>query len=185
MIIGLRELLFLAVLIAMPVSAYTFVFRPQNTDIEAARKEIEHKEQVLEKLAKATSRNEDLKKINEEIAAGIATVESRLPDNKEVDVILEQVATLARESRLALPKVRSGNPQPAARCMEQPLEMTIKGDFDDFYAFMLRVEELARITRMPELKVKKQDDVDGSIEASFTLSIYFESAASNAAGAAQ
>lgn len=172
--IGFRELLFLLVLIAMPVASYMFVFRPQNADIEAARKEIEHKEEMLEKLAKATARNDDLKKINDEIAAGISTVESRLPDNKEVDVILGQVSTAARDSRLALPKVRSANPVPSAKYMEQPLEMTATGDFDDFYRFLLTVEELDRITRVPDMKIKKTDEADGSIEASFTLSIYFE-----------
>ncbi len=172
--LGLRELLFLFVLLAMPAASYWFVFRPQNADIDAARKEIEHKEQMLEKLAKATSRNADLQRINEEIAAGIATVESRLPDSKEVDVILGQVATKARESRLGLPKVRSANPLASAKYMEQPLEMVAAGDFDDFYRFLLSVEELDRITRVPDMKIKKLDDVDGSIEASFTLSIYFE-----------
>ncbi|MBL8747178.1 MAG: type 4a pilus biogenesis protein PilO [Phycisphaerae bacterium] len=183
MSIGFRELLFLIVLIAMPVSSYWFVFRPQNTDIEAARKEIEHKEQMLEKLAKATARNDDLKKINEEIAAGISTVESRLPDNKEVDVILGQVSTVARSSRLALPKVRSANPVPSAKYMEQPLEMLVTGDFDDFYRFLTKVEELDRITRVPDMKIKKINDVDGAIEATFTLSIYFEPAAAATANA--
>jgi Tfp pilus assembly protein PilO len=174
MSVGIRELVFLAVLVSMPVASYWFVFRPQNSDIEAARKEIEHKEQVLEKLSEAISRNEDLKRVNEEIEAGISLVESRLPDNKEVEVVLEQVATLARESKLALPKVKSAKPVPAAGYMEQPLEMLIAGDFDDFYAFLLKLEGLERITRMPDLKFKKLDDVDGSMEAAFTLSIYFD-----------
>jgi type IV pilus assembly protein PilO len=181
--IGLRELLFMIVLVAMPMSSYWFVFRPQNAEIHAARAEIEHKEQMLTKLAKATARNDDLLKVNEEIAQGIATVESRLPDNKEVEVILAQVATVARESSLALPKVRSANPVAAAKYMEQPLEMVVNGDFDDFYKFLLRVEELDRITRMPNMKIKKLDDVDGSIEAEFTLSIYFEPVPSSASPA--
>ena len=179
---GLREIIFTFVLLAMPLASYWFVFRPQNADIEQARKEIEHKEQILEKLAAATARNEDLKKINDEIASGIALVESRLPDNKEVEVVLEQVATLARESRLALPLVRSAKPVPAATYMEQPLEMTITGDFDHFYEFLLKLEELERITRMPTLKVEKVDDEDGAMEASFTLSIYFEPGGANQGG---
>lgn len=177
MSIGLRELLFLIVLIAMPVSSYWFVFRPQNEDIVAARKEIEHKEQLLEKLAASTARNADLEKINEEIARGITTVESRLPGTKEVEVVLGQVSSIARESRLTLPKVRSANPIAAAHYMEQPLEMITTGDFDDFYQFLLKVEEMERITRIPDMKVKKVDDVDGSIEATYTLSIYFEPSA--------
>lgn len=181
--IGIRELLFLLVLLAMPLCAYFLVFKPQNADIQTARKEIEHKEQVLEKLGKATARNSDLLSANNEIAASIDAVEARLPDNKEVEVILEQVATIARESKLQLPKVRSGTPVPSARYMEQPLEMTISGDFDDFYGFLLKTEDLDRITRMPEIKIKKIDGVDGNIEASFTLSIYFEPSAAASGGA--
>lgn len=177
---GLRELIFLVVLIAMPVSSFWFVFRPQNAEIEQAKLEIQHKEQMLEKLSKATAQNDDLERANAEIAEGISMVESRLPDTKEVEVVLEQVASLARESKLELAKVRTGKPVPSSRYMEQPLEMTISGDFDDFYAFLLKVEELPRITRMPDLKVKKIDKVDGSMEASFTLSIYFEPEASSA-----
>ena len=150
--LGFRELIFLFVLLAMPLSSYWFVFRPQNVEIAQARAEIEHKERMLEKLAQATARNDDLERANKEIADGIAMV----------------------ESRLGLPKVRSGRPIPASKYMEQPLDMTITGDFDDFYSFMLQLEEMARITRMPDLKVKKMDDVDGNMEASFTLSIYFE-----------
>ncbi len=172
--IGLRELIFLLVLLAMPISSYWFVFRPQNAEIGQARKEIEHKERLLEKLAETTARNADLEKANADIATGISMIEARLPDTKEVDVVLEQVATLARASSLALPKVRSAKPVPAATYMEQPLEMTIAGDFDDFYSFLLRLEDLDRITRMPDLKVVKKEDVDGTMEASFTLSIYFE-----------
>ncbi len=172
---GLRELVFLLVLIAMPTSSYWFVFRPQNAEIEQAKKEIEHKEKMLEKLQKATSRNDDLQRANEEIAAGIERIESRLPSDKEVEVVLEQVATMARESTLELPKVSTKTPVPSSTYMEQPLDMTIKGDFEDFYAFLLNVEAMERITRMPDLRVKKLDDVDGSMEASFTLAIYFES----------
>lgn len=171
---GLRELLFVIVLIAMPVSSYWYVFRPQNAEIEQAKKEIEHKEQMLEKLHTATARNEDLQRANEEIAKGIETIESRLPDDKEIEVVLEQVATLARKTELDLSKVRTRRAVQAAGYMEQPLEMTMRGAFGDFYTFLLKLEEMPRITRMPNLKVKKLDEVDGDMETTFTLAIYFE-----------
>jgi type IV pilus assembly protein PilO len=171
---GFRELIFLLVLLAMPVSSYWFVFRPQNVEIEAAKKEIEHKELLLEKLATATQQSADLARANEEISEAISLVESRLPNNKEVEVILEQVAELARRSKLELPKVKAGKPVAAARYMEQPLEMTMQGDFDDFYAFLLKLERLDRITRVLDLNLERLDKENGSMVATFTLSIYFE-----------
>lgn len=174
---GLRELVFFVVLIAMPVSSYWFVFRPQNEEIEQAKIEIEHKEMMLEKLEAATARTDDLQRANAEIAEGIALIESRLPSDKEVEVVLEQIATLAREASLELLKVRTRRPLPSSTYMEQPLNMTIRGDFKNFYTFLLSVEEMDRITRMPDLKVKKLDKIDGAMEATFTLAIYFEPSA--------
>lgn len=171
---GFRELVFLFVLLAMPVSSYWFVFRPQNGEIEAAKKEIEHKELLLEKLAAATQQSANLARANEEISEAISLVESRLPSNKEVEVILEQVAELARRSKLELPKVKAGKPVAAARYMEQPLEMTMRGDFDDFYEFLLKLERLDRITRVLEFNLERLDKENGSMVATFTLSIYFE-----------
>ena len=171
---GIREIIFLVILIAMPVSSYWFVFRPQNEEIAEARKEIEHKELMLEQLAAATGKTADLQQVNDDISAGIETIESRLPTNKEVEVILQQVASLATESRLALPEFKTGKPAPAAGYHEQPLEMEITGDFDDFYTFLLRLEQLDRITRVPELEIKRTKKDNGSMEAKFTLSIYFE-----------
>ncbi|MCA9282994.1 MAG: type 4a pilus biogenesis protein PilO [Phycisphaeraceae bacterium] len=171
---GIRELLFLAVLIAMPISAYYFVLKPLNRDIEKAKREIAVKERDLEKIEAAQSRTDDLERENEELVVAISTVESRLPSSKEVDVILEQVSELARKSRLELRKVETLKPVQMAGYMEQPLEMTIAGDFDDFYKFLLSVEGLDRITRLPDMEMEKADKQDGAMEATFTLSIYFQ-----------
>lgn len=171
---GLRELFFVLVLLAMPLSSYWFVFRAQNEEITQAKKEIEQKELMLNKLARATSQTADLERANREMAEGIQRIESRLPNNKEVDVILDQVAALARESKLELPRIKALKPLKSATYMEQPLEMSVSGDFDDFYNFLLRLEQLDRITRVPDMTIERSKDEDGSMEARFTLSIYFQ-----------
>ncbi len=171
---GLRELLLLAVLFAMPLCAWWFVFRPVNHEINTARSEIAQKERTLEKLSVATRQSADLAKSNADVAKAIALIEARLPSGKEVDKILEQVANLARQSSLEIPKVKAQKQVAASKFMEQPLEMTIVGDFDNFYAFLLRLEQLDRVTRLLNLKLARQDKGDGAMQATFTLSIYFE-----------
>jgi len=171
---GTREILFLLVLLAVPLASWWFVFKAQNEEISQANQEIEHKEEMLQKLDDATAKSEDLKQINEDIWNEIQVIESRLPSGKDVDVILQQVANIALDNNLKLPKVKSAKPVAAAKYMEQPLEMKIEGDFDAFYTFLLEVERLDRITRLPDMVIKRSDEVDGVIEAEFTLSIYFE-----------
>ena len=59
---GFRELLLLAVLIALPLSSYWLVFRPVNSEIGQAKAEIEHMRLRLSKVQESTARNQDLRR---------------------------------------------------------------------------------------------------------------------------
>jgi type IV pilus assembly protein PilO len=180
---GLREMIFMVVLVAMPISSYFFVFKPQNDEINRAKGEIAHKEAMLDKLERATAKTRDLEAANEEIVQAISMIEARLPEDKEIDVILAQVATLARQSRLELPSIRVGKPIPAQQYIEQPIEMKMVGNFDDFYGFTLELERLERITRVPDIVLKRaQRSDEGTVSADFTLSIYFRSGGKESKG---
>ena len=171
---GFREIIFLVVLLAMPISSYWFVFKPQNAEISEAKLEIEHKEKLLQKLDAATSQATDLERANSTIAEKIRLIEERLPSDKEVDVILKRIAEIGQENKLTITKVKAKQALNSSRFMEKPLEMTIEGNFDNFYTFLLEVERLERITRVPTLVLERSSKNDGSMGAKFTLSIYFE-----------
>lgn len=171
---GIREVLLLLILLALPLSSYWLVFRPQNSEISQARREIDHKRTMLDKLRQATARNEDLQRANEEVGRSIKSIEARLPTNKEIDAVVRQVSQLAVEAGLEPPAIESDKPIPAALYMEQPLKMTLTGAFTGYYDFLIKLEQLSRITRIPDMKVTRIPDVDGNMKAVFTLSIYFQ-----------
>lgn len=172
--IGIREAFLLALLLALPLLSWWLVFRPQNAFISQAKREIDHKHLMLDKLRETTSRNEDLQRANEEIQANIQSIEARLPSNKEVDAVVRQVSDLAVESGLEPPNIESDKPVAAALYMEQPLKMKIKGNFTGFYEFLVKLEQLPRITRIPDMKITRATDNDGYMNAEFVLSIYFQ-----------
>lgn len=172
--IGFRETLLLVVLLAMPLLSYWLVFRPQNLEIGQAKREIEHKQAMLSKLQETTSRNEDLQRMNEEIRKNIEGIEARLPTNKEVDSVVRKVSDLAIESGLEPPAIESDKPVAAATYMEQPLKVKITGNFNGFYRFLIKLEQLPRITRIPDMKIVRSNDADGHMKAEFVLSVYFQ-----------
>ncbi|MCA9278269.1 MAG: type 4a pilus biogenesis protein PilO [Phycisphaeraceae bacterium] len=172
--LGIREFLLLAALLAIPIASYWLVFRPQNREIRQAQNEISHKVEMLEKLRQATARSADLAEENENIKESIAAIEGRLPTHKEIDGVVRQVSDVAVESGLSQPQITTEKPIKAALYMEQPLTMVVEGSFRGFYDFLLRLEQLPRITRMPTMKVKRVDAYDGHMKAEFTLSIYFQ-----------
>ena len=171
---GTRELvLFLAVLM-LPIVSYFVIFQPQNNNILQAQSEIEHKREILDSLRAETRRNDDLAVANEAIEGRIDEMESWLPSNKEIDLIVRQVSSLAIDSGLTPPTLKSSKPVAAARFREQPLEMTTAGSFEGFYEFLLAIEQLPRITRIVDMVIKDSTKEDIEIEASFTLSIFFQ-----------
>ncbi|MEA5557670.1 type IV pilus inner membrane component PilO [Nodularia spumigena] len=175
----IRDLMMGLILVAVPLSSYLLVFGPQNKRIAESRAEIAHKRELLQQLQIETARNNDLMRANEEIAALIKQTEARLPDGKEVDNIVRQISELAVTSGLASPAVESGKPVAAAMYMEQPLKIVTNGDFRGFYEFLLQLERLPRITRLPDMAIERASDVDGNIKATFTLSIYFTNSRAN------
>ncbi|MCC6833270.1 MAG: type 4a pilus biogenesis protein PilO [Thermoleophilia bacterium] len=172
--IGLRHIIVFLVLLALPASSYFTVFKPQNKAIEAARQEIDHKRELLEKLREETARNADLARANEEIASRLTEIEARLPSSKELDLVVRRVSDIAVRCGLAAPVLNSATPVEAALYREQPLEMKITGTFDAYYKFLLEIEKMPRITRIPDLRMQRVTTEDGVMSVEFTLSIYFQ-----------
>ena len=190
---GMRDLAFVAVLIAVPIASYFFVFKPRNEEIAKARAEINAKQVRLENLRRLTSRIGDLGREIVEREEELERLNQKLPDREGVDRILEQVTQLAQKSNLAVRSVKGEKVVPAGMAMELPLKTTIEGNFDGFYQFLLDVEALPRITRVHSMKISKlgmgprdnpDEMVGGSMRAEFTLSIYFNDGTANAATAA-
>lgn len=164
----------MTVLVGIPLSSYWLVFRPQNSEIQDAKKEIAQKQALLGTLREETARNTDLERANEEIKKSVETIEARLPTNKELDSIVRQVSDLAVQAGLPAPAMKSVKPIKAALYMEQPLELQIDGNFRGFYDFLIRLEQLPRITRILDMKIRRSDEADGNTHTNFTLSIYFQ-----------
>ncbi|MGD1914871.1 MAG: type 4a pilus biogenesis protein PilO [Phycisphaerales bacterium] len=171
---GIREFVLLLVLFAVPLASYWFVFRPQNAQIERAKEEIALRRDKLEKLQQESARRGTLEAATDQIAERIESIAARLPTNKELSDVVRQVSELAVEAGLQQPSIVAEKPVKASLYMEQPLKIEMAGDFRGLYKFLLELERLYRITRLPDMTVRRSDKVDGHMVAEFTLSIYFQ-----------
>jgi type IV pilus assembly protein PilO len=180
---GIREIIFLIVLLAVPVASFVYVFKPRNEQITTAKAEVQDKESRLIQLREMTSKLEDIGREIERGRESIEVIEAKLPSQQDVEVVLEQVWQLAKANRLAVRSVKSQKTVDSATYRELPLKMILEGSFDGFYQFMLELENIPRITRVHEMKLLRlagtsgpapDDATPGSMRAEFTLSIYFE-----------
>jgi Tfp pilus assembly protein PilO len=81
---------------------------------------------------------------------------------------------MAEANSLTTKTVRTMKSERCASYSEQPIQMSLAGDFNGFYEFLLQLEKLPRITRVTQMNLQKITDNEGEMQAQMTLSIFFE-----------
>jgi len=172
--LGLRELIFVAVMLGLLGSSYFLVFTKANEKRLALESEINRKQKALADLSQAQVGINDVKKKMEELQAAIKFFEGKLPEHGQMDVVLGSVTKLAKENGLEQKTFKSGKQQQAANYSEQQIEMTLAGAFEGFYVYLQQLERFERLIRVTKMDLTKMNEKDGSMEAKLTLSIFFE-----------
>jgi len=173
---GFRELLFFALLVAIPVGAYLWVFEPAGKNMEEMQANIDARTAKLQNLQDVVKNKgiDNLDKEVQKLVEAVTFFESKLPARHEIHKVLAQVTTIADKQNLETKLFQALKPKPFATYSEQPIKMQVYGDFDAFYQFLLDVEKLPRITRIKAMDLKKDEKNEGQMNAGFTLSIFFD-----------
>ncbi|MEO1237753.1 MAG: type 4a pilus biogenesis protein PilO [Planctomycetota bacterium] len=175
---GIREIVFVLILLGIVGGYYAALAQPRQKDRQEWKDNITTVESKIESVKKATAGIDDVEAEIAKLQNAVAHFQSMLPSDREVETLLREVWDLAGEHRLNAKSVRPDKPVATAQYAELPIKMEIIGDFDGFYDFMRDIEKLPRITRMPQIKIKRQTNAEGVgvVTATLTLSIFFEGA---------
>src|SRR5687767_4205281 len=172
--LGLRELIFIALMLGVLGSSYFFVFNKAAARRAALDADIDRRAKELSDVERARTGTDDLKKKIEELQEAIVFFENKLPQQGEVAKVLDDVTKLAAKNGLEQRTFRSGKIRRAVNCNEQPIELTLAGDFEGFYVYLQQLERFERLTRVSKMDLLKMNDRDGAMEAKLTISIFFE-----------
>ena len=180
--LGIREIIFLAVVLTIPVGAWWLVFRPKNARHEEMVREIEARQAKLQELNKATATLGDLKKEITALDEGVRFFRSKLPSEKEIDKVLQEVWRVAESNRLTTKSIRTGKSDskplftdPASPYAEQPVSIELEGPFTGLYGFLLALESQSRIMRIQKMSVAKlPKEAEGRVRADCVVSVFFE-----------
>jgi type IV pilus assembly protein PilO len=171
---GIRELVLVSAMIALLVCSYVFVFTKANAKREKMKAEIATWRKELANLDAKTAGIDNIGRKIEELQKAIQFFEKKLPQEREVDKILKEVWQMAEANSLQTKTVKTLKSERGPNYSEQPIQMNLAGDFNGFYAFLLQLEKLPRITRVSQMKLEKINERDGEMTAQMTLSIFFE-----------
>ena len=173
--LGIRELLFFGLMCGLLACSYLFVFKPAAQKRLDRQTEMEKKRVALVNLRQSTAGIQDLERKIEEVEKAIKFFESKLPQEKEVDKILTEVSKTAEQNNLLTKTFKTLKSERNAGYTEQPIVMTLSGDFQGFHAYLRQVEKMSRIIRVNQMKLEKITARDGEMQAMLTMSIFFES----------
>jgi Tfp pilus assembly protein PilO len=177
----LRQSVLVSLLLGMVVGAWYFVFRPRDREDQDMRLQIAAKQMQLQKLNRATATIGNLKDEIANLEKAIDFFRSKLPNEKEIDKVLEEVWRLAEANNLttkgiytarrtaASPFVTDGSTQ-----NEQPITMGFEGEFLGFYSFLLALEGQPRIMRVRSIGLECLEGKPGRIRAELEMSVFFE-----------
>ena len=171
--IGFREIIFLTLMAALLVVAFLF-FKKTDAKRQALLGDIRNQQAALTNLRTATAGIADLGKKLDELQQAITFFESKLPQEKEMDKILKEVWQMAEANNLQTKTIRTLKSERGSNFSEQPIQLSLSGDFNGFYAFLLQLEKLPRLTRLTDMKLEKINERDGEMTAQMTMSIFFE-----------
>ncbi len=174
---GPRTLVFVLLLLAMPVAAWYYMFKPFDVHLAEIQQHTRDKSQMLDDLKKTTAQNRNMAADIDKLRKAIGFLEGKLPAEKEMDKVLKEVWQLAVKSGLNTKSVHSLKVEQGPNYSEQPIRMVITGPMKDgFYKFLSDVERLPRLTKIKEMKIEADEKVPGQVTVDMVLTIYFEAA---------
>lgn len=172
--LGLRELAFVVLMVGLLAASYFMVFTKQAAKRQSKVEQRDAKRAALHELDRATASVHDVDRKIKELQEATSFFESKLPQAKEMDKVLREIWQLADANGLRTQTVKTPRSVKMAGYSEQMLELNLAGDFKGFYEFMLQLERLPRLTKVTKMNLTKITDKDGEMQASLTMSIFFE-----------
>jgi type IV pilus assembly protein PilO len=170
----IRKTVFFVLLIALVIVSYRYMIKPANKHLADCRLRVQDKQDKLNEFQKACSEANDLNDQLEQLEEAIAFFESRLPPTSEIDKVLQDITVIGETQGVERKSIQRLKQRNKNGYIEQPLKMSLVGNFNSFYSFLLEIEKLPRIMKIRELQIKKQSGQEGQIEADFTMSIFFQ-----------
>ena len=177
----LKPVLFVALLIGMPLGAYFWVFRPANQQFQVQQQEIDVKISKLSQLREALDRVNDLDAEVLRLSNAIDFFADKLPAEHEIHKVLAQISTIADRQDLTTTLFQTQDAEPFAGFHELPIKVTMTGNFDAYYQFLIDLEQMPRITRIRQMELKTNAAKD-TITSQFMLSVFFQGPSSPPAG---
>lgn len=155
---------------------YRYFLTPKLAEIKEKKVQIEQLSKRLEELQRRAAKRSQLLADIAKAERQWEDLKSRLPNDRELPVILQTINRLAQKHRVVLQNLRPEPIQTADLYYEIPFVLVTVGAYHDVAAFMVEMGNLTRVYKVRNLSINPSpgsaERPDISVGASFTLVTY-------------
>ncbi len=145
---------------------------PALRSMSAARADIQNSQLEIDARM---ARSRELDNLKGQVA--LAELDTRdfarlVPPNQDLGPFLTQLYEQLGAAGMSDISVRNLAPTPLGRTQRLPIEVHGRGSYAQFHEFLLRLENLPRLSSVGKLAIDADTDMSGNVEVRLTLYIY-------------
>ena len=188
--LGIREYVFVGMLVVIPMSMFMFVFLPRGKAIAQMSSDTkEMQKQLVEFRSVSDQAMVNIQQDITDLEKAVKYMDARVPMAPGTEKTIGDLSRLARKHELRTKKIRALTPikpmttelKLGAAAAAEPnkkeyefreLDLELEGEFKNFYSFLQAVEEFPRIIHVEQVQLNKTEP-EGNVEAKLKLRIFF------------
>lgn len=153
------RLALLPAVVVLVAAVYVYFFYiPVQTDLERLSGEEMKLRRKLGEVRSVANNEEKVKQEIEVLERKLEVALRRLPDEKELPVLLTDISTLGKDAGLDFESFRPRGEQPREFYAEVPIDIAFTGRFHDVARFFDEVARLPRIVNVDQLTIKIRNE---------------------------
>jgi len=162
-----------AVMAGVGAGFYLLGYRPatQKLDVRQAEYRTKH-----EQLQSAEARARMLPAVDsevEQLKQRLERFDKKLPRQQDLPQVIKDITQVSQQEALKKLTVQPAPPRRSELFSELPITLNFEGDFVNTFAFLRKMEQMQRLTRVRSLTVRHKDMALGQVEVQVGMNIYF------------
>lgn len=137
------------------ILAVTLIFSPKNKQIKSLGASIAKLDNEIKTAEVKVRKLDELRAENARLQVKLEELKEKLPEEKEVSVLLKQISDLSQKSGLVvlLWKPQPRKPDPKGIYIEIPVSMQVIGGYHDLGVFFSHISRIKRIVNISKIKI--------------------------------
>jgi len=143
------------IVLAVAVLDWTYLYGPSQRALTDLQAEVSQRRTELDSKRSKTDARAALERDLRDLGAELKRAQARLPDQREIANLLDSVAASGRQAGLEITLFRQKPEVLHDFYAEVPVEMQMRGTYQDVALFLDRVKRLDRIVNIANIQLTK------------------------------